>query len=379
LKLIAFLLPQFHQVPENDIWWGEGFTEWTNTRKSRPLYRGHQQPKRPLDDYYYDLTDSAARLWQANLARTYGIYGFCYYHYWFKGKRLLEKPFNQVLQLGQPRFPFCLSWANEAWTRKWDGGEGHILQPQDYGNEHDWERHFDELLEAFVDERYIRVNNKPLFLIYRPGNIPRCEEMLHFWNTLARRNGLEGIYFARTLGGFTVPQQKGFDASVEFEPHYTFAHHSNGNLWNYMTKENMKHLVVDYDSVWQTILKRSPHRDGETIYPGAFVNWDNTPRLGERGQSCIGASAGKFQRYLSRQIHRAVTMYESEFMFINAWNEWAEGAYLEPDQHHRFQYLEAVRNALVENGLCPAQAAAQSAGKSTPSGNAGSPIGMTST
>lgn len=353
MKLIAFLLPQFHRVPENDSWWGEGFTEWTNTRKSRPLYHGHRQPNEPLDHYYYDLTDCSARLWQANLASTYGIYGFCYYHYWFQGKRLLEKPFNQVLQLGEPHFPFCLSWANEAWTRKWDGGDHHILQPQNYGNEQDWERHFYDLLEAFKDERYIYVNNKPLFLIYRPGNIPRCEEMLHFWNNLAHKNGLEGIHFVRTLGGFAVPQQKGFDASVEFEPHYTFAHH-HGKLWHQVaTDEAGQHLIVDYDSVWQSILRRSPHRDGETVYPGAFVNWDNTPRLGERGQSSIGASPRKFQHYLSLQIRRAVSTYHSEFMFINAWNEWAEGAYLEPDQHHRYGYLEAVREALADHGLYP--------------------------
>lgn len=353
MKLIAFLLPQFHRVPENDSWWGDGFTEWTNTRKSRPLYRGHQQPREPLDHYYYDLTDGTARLWQANLASAYGIYGFCYYHYWFRGKRLLEKPLNQVLRLGEPHFPFCLSWANEPWTRKWDGGERHILQPQDYGNEYDWELHFYDLLEAFEDERYIRVDRKPLFLIYRPGNIPRCEEMLHFWNKLARQNGLEGIYFVRTLGGFAVPKQEGFDASVEFEPHYTFAHH-HGNLWNTVaTSEKQPHLIVDYDSVWQSILGRTPHRDGETLYPGAFVNWDNTPRLGDRGQSCIGASPRKFRRYLSFQIRRAVSVYRSEFMFINAWNEWAEGAFLEPDQHHRYGYLEAVKEALADHGLYP--------------------------
>jgi len=254
MKLIAFFLPQFHRTPENDSWWGEGFTEWTNTRKSQPLYRGHLQPKEPLDDNYYDLTDPGTRQWQANLASTYGVYGFCYYHYWFKGKRLLEKPLNQFLRLGEPDYPFCLSWANEPWTRRWDGGDQHILQPQDYGNEHDWEMHFYDLLEAFTDERYIQVHGKPLFLIYRPGDIPRCEEMLQFWNKLAQRNGLEGIYFVRTLGGFPITQQKGFDASVEFEPHYTFANHHSDNLWNYMTIGETQHLTADYDVIWQMIL-----------------------------------------------------------------------------------------------------------------------------
>lgn len=371
LKLIAFLLPQFHRIPENDLWWGEGFTEWTNTRKSLPLYKGHMQPKEPLNGYYYDLTDRGARLRQAQLADAYGIYGFCYYHYWFKGKRLLEKPFQQVLELGEPDFPFCLSWANEAWTRKWDGGEGQILQPQNYGDEPDWERHFYELLEAFQDKRYIRVDGKPLFLIYRPGDIPRCEDMLRFWNVLAKRNGLGGIYFVRTLGGFTVPHQKGFDASVEFEPHYTFGHHWSESFWHYIQSGKTEHLVVDYDNVWQTILKRTPHRDGETVYPGAFVDWDNTPRLGAKGQSCIGAAPDKFRRYLSMQIRRAATVYQSEFMFINAWNEWAEGAFLEPDRHHGYRYLEAVKLALEENGLHPAQARAHFANKTCSDEKAG--------
>lgn len=347
MKLIAFLLPQFHPIPENDLWWGEGFTEWTNTRKAVPLYPGHKQPNEPFDQYYYDLTDPAARMWQADTAQSYGIYGFCYYHYWFKGKRLLEKPFNEVLRLGEPRIPFCLSWANEPWTRRWDGGDHHLLMPQDYGDERDWEEHFYALLDAFRDERYIRVQEKPMFIIYRPGNIPRCEEMIRLWNDLARGNGLEGIYFVRTLGGFPLPNQAGFEASLEFEPHYTFGHSRSQQIWSYVnTYDGDPHIVVDYDHVWENILNRSPHRAGETIFPGAFVNWDNTPRLGANGQSSMGASPRKFGWYLARQIERASRLYRSEFLFINAWNEWAEGAYLEPDRHHGYQYLKAVKSAL---------------------------------
>ncbi|WP_042215277.1 glycosyltransferase WbsX family protein [Paenibacillus borealis] len=353
MKLIAFLLPQFHVIPENSLWWGEGFTEWTNTRKAVPLYSGHQQPKEPLEQYYYDLTDAAARNWQAEVAKAYGIYGFCYYHYWFKGKPLLEQPLKQIMKSGEPDFPFCLSWANESWTRKWDGGEHEVLIRQDYGDEPDWENHFHELLGAFRDKRYIRIGNKPLFIIYRPGNIPRCEEMLRFWNSLALQNGLEGIYFVRTLGGFDIPGQGGFEANVEFEPHYTFAHGNTERLWNYMIIEGQEHLVFDYDQVWLSILSRSPHRNGGKIFPGAYVNWDNTPRLGKRGQSCIGASPHKFGWYLAKQIERARTLYQSEFLFINAWNEWAEGAFLEPDQQHRFRYLEEVKKALEQTGSLP--------------------------
>ena len=349
MKLIAYFLPQFHQIDENDAWWGEGFTEWTNTRKNKPLYKKHAQPKEPLKDLYYNLMDASIRKWQADAARSHGIYGFCYYHYWFKGKRLLEKPFQSVLKSGEPDFPFCLSWANEPWTRKWDGGNNEILMPQDYGDENDWAEHFDELLTAFQDPRYIRVQNKPLFVIYRPGAIPRCEEMLRFWNQLALRSGLEGIYFARTLGGFEIPPQSGFEASIEFEPHYTFAHGYNANLWSYISTKDGDHLVFDYDGVWEMILNRSPHRSGETIFPGAYVNWDNTPRIGARGQSCIGSTPEKFSYYLTKQMNRAASIYQSEFLFINAWNEWAEGTYLEPDKKHHFSYLEAVQEAVTRH------------------------------
>lgn len=350
MKLIALYLPQFHPIAENDLWWGQGFTEWTNTRKSVPLYEGHVQPKEPLDDNYYDLTMPSAQKWQAELAKKYGIFGFCYYHYWFKGKRLLEKPYQQMLELGEPDFPFCLSWANEAWTRRWDGGSHHILMPQDYGDESDWEAHFYELLPAFRDHRYIRMNDKPLFIIYRPEEIPNCSSMLVFWNQLAKLNGLPGIYFVRTLGGFSLPWLEGFDASMEFEPHYTFAHSDSRYLWNYIKIQEQEHLVIDYDYVWNSIIHRSHRRSQNKVIPGAFVNWDNTPRLGARGQSCIGTAPHKFEWYLTRQIQRASKLYDSEFLFINAWNEWGEGAFLEPDKIHRFRYLEAVRNALDHNG-----------------------------
>lgn len=365
MKIIAYYLPQFHRIPENDRWWGDGFTEWTNTRKARPLYRGHQQPKEPLDNYYYDLTSPGARKWQAEVARSYGIHGFCYYHYWFKGKKLLEQPLEQMLESGQPEFPFCLSWANETWTRRWDGGADQILIRQEYGDPEDWATHFYALLGTFRDQRYIRVDDKPLFIIYRPGDIPECERMLDYWNELAVKNGLPGIYFVRTLGGFPIPHQHRFEASVEFEPHYTFAHSGTERIWQHIRTEGQDHLVFDYDHIWQTILNRSHHRSGESIFPGAYVNWDNTPRLGVKGQSCIGASPSKFGWYLSKQIERAKTLYQSEFLFINAWNEWAEGAYLEPDKYTGFQYLDAVKRALQHNGYSVDQQTAPSSAKNS--------------
>ncbi|RUS49017.1 glycoside hydrolase family 99-like domain-containing protein [Cohnella sp. AR92] len=348
MKIIAFLLPQFHRIEENDRWWGEGFTEWTNVRRARSLYPAHKQPRVPAEENYYDLTDPAARARQAELAREYGIYGFCYYHYWFAGKQLLEKPLGEVLRSGEPEFPFCLSWANEPWTRRWDGMDSEILMPQSYGEEDDWTRHFECLLEAFRDPRYIRVDGKPLLSIYRPAHIPRCEEMLLHWRKLAVQNGLGGLHLVRTLGGFRSGTSAGFDASVEFEPHYTFAHGMLQPHWDRVRVDGRPHLTVDYDRVWSSILHRSPHRQGERIYPGAFVNWDNTPRKGAEGQSTIGMTPAKFERYLTRQLEKARREYGSEFVFLNAWNEWAEGAYLEPDQEHGYRCLEAVRQALLK-------------------------------
>lgn len=349
MKIIAYYLPQYHRIPENDIWWGEGFTEWTNTKKARPLYFGHYQPREPYKDYYYDLTESSARQWQADIAKRYGIYGFCYYHYWFKGKMLLERPFNEVLRSGEPQFPFCLCWANEPWTRTWDGMEHNILMPQEYGNEEDWEKHFFYLLEAFKDNRYIRIEDKPLFVIYRPERIPHCTEMLNYWNELAKKYGLKGIYFVKTLGG-TISDISEFDAAVEFEPSYTIAHEAPSYIMRKVQGFSQTKIVADYDLVWGNILSRQLKPGLKTI-PGAFIDWDNTARRGEQSFMFHGANPDKFSLYFDMQIKNAITKYKSEFLFINAWNEWAEGTYLEPDKRYGLRYLEGVRKALKNNGF----------------------------
>lgn len=349
MKIIPFYLPQFHQIKENDRWWGEGFTEWTNTKSARPLFSGHYQPREPYQDFYYDLTTPSVRKWQAKIAKAYGIYGFCYYHYWFKGKRLLETPFNEVLKMKEPDFPFCLSWANEPWTKSWDGLDKHILMPQDYGDISDWKEHFDYLLQAFQDERYIYIDDKPLFIIYRPGHIPDCEKMLNYWNALARENGLKGIYFAETLNSFPLPNINGFDASIQFEPFYTIAHDSSSDINKVIYDSDMQLNVWDYDKVWMYILQRSLPK--KKTFPGAFVDWDNTARRKNANSSIfVGSTPEKFTIYLSKQIHRTYSFYNSEFLFINAWNEWAEGTYLEPDKKYGFSYLEGVKNA-IDRGM----------------------------
>ena len=218
-KLIAFYLPQYHPVPENDQWWGEGFTEWRNVMEGKPLFRGHYQPHIPADLGFYDLRVEETRDAQAKLAEEHGIHGFCYYHYWFNGKRILERPFNEVLKSGKPDFPFCLCWANENWTRVWDGGENHILLEQNY-NERDDLEHIRALIPAFKDPRYIMIDGKPLFLVYRTESLPDPKKTAEIWRTEARKSGIKELYLAR-VESFTAnvnPNEIGFDASVEFAP-----------------------------------------------------------------------------------------------------------------------------------------------------------------
>jgi hypothetical protein len=353
-KLIAFHLPQFHRIPENDAWWGEGFTEWTNVKKAVPRFRGHYQPVAPLDNNYYDLTDPNVREWQANLARDHGIHGFCYYHYWFRGKRVLHAPCEQILTSGQPDFPFCFSWANESWTRSWDGGNQNVLIQQDYGIKDDWREHFDYLLPFFRDSRYIRYKDRPLFLIYRPQLFPDHPRMLAWWNHWAQDEGLPGISFIKTRTCFDWhPATAPFSAGVDFEPWLTsrrlmplnqrlrvltrrgFARASKYINFN-------RPFLHSYDQIWNSILKR---RYGPDQFPGAFVGWDNTPRLGDRSLIVGGSSPEKFGIYMRQLIDRA-RLDESPFLFINSWNEWAEGANLEPDQRHGLAYLENLAAAI---------------------------------
>jgi len=352
MKLIAFYLPQFHETDENNGWWGKGFTEWTNTKKAKPLFPGHNQPREPYQDYYYDLTEKHAREWQAQIAKQYGIYGFCYYHYWFKGKRFLHKPIDAILQQGEPDFPFCLSWANDPWTRAWIGASKEILVDQDYGEIADWKQHFEFLLTAFKDRRYIRVENKPVFLIYRPSDIPNCEEMLEYWQKLAVENGLEGIHFIQTLNRFNNPQLKGFDARVEFEPGYTMNVTNGIHFGRAVDGYKQKFHLMDYDKYWSYILDRNRDKEGLKTYLGAFIDWDNSARVGGIWPLIFtGATPDKFASYLTQQIKKSMDI-NSDIIFINAWNEWGEGTYLEPDKQYEFQYLEATKKALENNRCC---------------------------
>lgn len=380
-KVLAFVLPQFHAIPENDEWWGEGFTEWTNVRKARPLFPGHRQPRVPAHGRYYNLLDPATQDWQAQLARDHGLYGFCYYHYWFRGKRLLEKPVELLLQRGKPDFPFCFAWANEPWTRAWDGGEREVLMPQEYGNEEDWRQHFACLLRFFRDPRYIRVEGKPMLLIYRSGSIEAAESMFKLWRSLAERAGLPGLHIVSMLTAFPADSRRElFDAFAEFEPCYTqekrpaFWGRKKERFYRKWYRANLRYFgrivgptnSYDYGSLWQGIVAREMR---ERVYPGAFVDWDNTPRRGlERGLVMRNMKPRIFASAFRAQLRKA-SRAGAPFLFINAWNEWAEGTYLEPDEARGTFFLEAIRSAVTELQIVAPAREAVSVG--TPRGSSG--------
>lgn len=369
-RLVAFYLPQYHEIPENNAWWGKGFTEWVNVRKAMPLFGGHNQPRTPLDKNYYDLSRLDAIERQVELAKSYGIYGFCHYHYWFDGKQLLETPTNLYLGAKHLDLKFCLAWANETWSRRWDGQDHHVLQLQTHepGKEL-WGRHFDYLIQFWLDERAISIDNKPVFIIYRPHKIRQLENMLDYWQVRASKYGLDGIYFL-TMKQFSFQDPdclRFFDAIILFQPfdamHSILSRRESNNFVKsaraLMPESLIKTLrnlifhlkdkygtpvIFDYDEVWrQIIINTSLSKD--RICPGAFVDWDNTARYGRRATVFKGADPDRFGHWLAKLI--SVTSENSNcesLIFINAWNEWAEGAYLEPDDKYSYAYLEAVKS-----------------------------------
>lgn len=368
VKIIAFYLPQFHTFPENDKWWGKGFTEWTNTKKARPLFTGHYQPRCPLNDNYYNLLDDSVKKWQCDLAKKYGIYGFCYYHYWFKdGKKLMEKPLEQMIKNKEIDMPFCLSWANEPWSRRWDGSENEIIMPQEYGERKEWKQHFEYLYQFFCDDRYIKIDGRPIFIIYKPELIPNINEMLDYWNELSCKKGLGKIQYIYQHPQFYYMKKKDdsrFAYGIQFEPFF-----SNGDLQYSMLnkKHKIKFLlknvdvfsrkirnkiyrklnkpnIYSYDNIWKRIL-HNKMTDNKMIL-GAFVDWDNTARRGINATCYIGATPIKFKRYMQELIKKDRIENKKGIIFINAWNEWAEGAYLEPDQKYGEQYLKSIKELL---------------------------------
>jgi len=353
-RLIAFYLPQYHPIPENNHWWGTGFTEWTNVTRARPLFRGHYQPHLPAHLGFYDLRVSDVRERQAELAAAHGLHGFCYYHYWFSGQRLLERPFDEVLASGRPNFPFCLCWANESWTRRWDGQEQEILILQRYDEEDD-RRHIRALLSAFEDRRYLRVDGKPVFLVYRASKLPNASITTEIWRSEAQRHGLGELYLVKvdTAGEEGIePASLGFDAAVEFQPAWLSLPWMEGRgrirtllrQLGFPPTAFQQHLIFSYPLVVERMLQRP--RPAYLQFPGVTPMWDNSARRREGAHIFNGSTPELYENWLRTVLERFVPPTPQEnLVFVNAWNEWAEGNHLEPDQRWGLAYLEATKRA----------------------------------
>ena len=356
VRAIAFYLPQFHAVAENDTWWGRGFTEWTNVVRGHPLFPGHYQPHLPADLGFYDLRLAEVRQAQAELAREYGIHGFCYYHYWFNGRRILERPFQEVLASGKPDFPVCLCWANENWTRVWDGGDRHVLLEQHYSPEDDIAI-IKSLIPAFSDPRYIRVDGRPLFLVYRTELLPDPAATAMRWRQVAVEAGLPGLYLARVehfVAG-TDPATIGFDAAVEFAPDgargkikYRGAFGRALAALGLIPSVFANNAVVTYAATAEEF-SRKPD-PGFRRFFGVTPMWDNSARRKAGANIYVGSTPTLYGKWLRSAIERTLRRHHGDerIIFINAWNEWAEGCHLEPDQRWGRAYLEETRRVLAE-------------------------------
>ncbi len=358
VRSIAFYLPQFHPIPENDEWWGKGFTEWTNVVKAKPLFKGHYQPKLPTELGLYDLRVPEVREQQANLAKEYGIEGFCYWHYWFgNGRRILERPFNEVLESGKPDFPFCLAWANETWTGVWHGLNNEILIEQTYPGKEDYIAHFHFLIKAFKDKRYIRVDDKPIFVIYRPNAIPDIKLFTETFQQQAIENGLKGVYLVATnVQTDWDAGANGFDA-ITPSNHDKLAYvRSDNELKNFYRKQLNRKKV---SKVFKKIFKQPTHvyeykeamkwfiRDDNSksqVYPMVIPNWDNTARSGVNGFVLHNSTPELFKQVMIKAINKVKDLpADKKIVFIKSWNEWAEGNYIEPDRKYGRKYLEVIR------------------------------------
>lgn len=347
VRLIAFYLPQFHPIPENDKWWGRGFTEWTNVSKAVPQFKGHYQPHLPGELGFYDLRVPDVLKRQVELARTYGIYGFAFYYYWFNGKRLLEKPIEQFFSNKEIRFPFCIFWANENWTRRWDGNEEDILISQEHTPDSD-HAFIKDIEPFFRDERYIRIDGKPVLLVYRVQLLTNPKETAQRWRQYCREAGLGEIYLlAGQVYGFKDPRDAGFDAAIEFPPHNTQnVEPINNKVLNLNPEyDGYIYKYQDFANFFSREQKDLPYRLYKTVVP----SWDNEPRKPGRGHSLAFSTPQAYQQWLINACRSTLVQKKEErIVFINAWNEWGEGAHLEPDRRFGYGYLQSTARALIE-------------------------------
>lgn len=349
-KIYAYYLPQFHRTKENDEWWGEGFTDWTAVQKATPLFEGHIQPKRPLS--FYNLLEKETMLNQAMMMKRYGIDGMCFYHYYFEnGRKILEKPAENLLKWKDVAMPFCFYWANQSWAKTWsnvndanvwtvDSANGEnsenksgILLKQNYGNKKDWLEHIDYLFPFFCDERYIKISGRPLFLIYLPKDIDCFAEMKACWDQFMDNHNMPRVFF---VAKNTYDEL--YDGYMEHEPQHVMQNKGNMKYDNPYSVAQ----VYDYEELWKEILESK--EKGENYFYGGFVGYDDTPRRGRSGSVVLGQSPELFKKYLIQLMIKANNS-KNNIIFINAWNEWGEGMYLEPDKSYAYKYLEAIKEA----------------------------------
>lgn len=357
IKPIAIYLPQFHPFTENDAWWGKGFTEWTNVTKAQPRFLGHYQPHLPADLGFYDLRLEESRLVQEQMAKDYGIHGFCYYHYWFNGKRLLHEPLDRKLKNEKEDFPFMMCWANENWTRTWDGLDKEILIKQEYDFDDDLQ-HINHLIDYFKDNRYIKVNGKPVFIIYRPNLFPDIEKTIAIWRTAVKEAGFPDLYigFAENEGNKFEPKSKNFDFAFEFQPNSNCPAGTPypGTFLQKVSRKIKRKLGIEekglkyYIDYSQYVGKQTRAGYKKDVYPGITPMWDNSARRKENNLILHDSTPEKYKMWLKfiKENYNWETVPEN-FLFINAWNEWAEGNHLEPCQKWGTKYLEATKDALL--------------------------------
>ncbi len=333
MDFLAMYLPQFHIIPENNHAWGKGFTEWVNVKKAKKYYDWQNQPRVPLNNNYYDLLNPVVIQNQTKLSMEYGIDGFVIYHYWFNGRMVLEKPVEIWRSMKEINQRFCFCWANESWTKTWHGagGDKEILIQQTYGGRDEWKAHYCYFRKYFQDDRYIKRSNKPIVVIYKIRNIPEFNQMIQYWNKCAKKDGFDGVYvIAMSTVRDHSYMSKWVDATVDFEP--------NRTKYEMLSMETPEANIIDYDQIYSSMLDR---RHDKHQYRTVFVDYDDTPRRGRDGVLCKNVSIDKFENYLRETVKKSVGEKNS-YVFINAWNEWGEGNYLEPDETNEFAYLERV-------------------------------------
>lgn len=360
VKIFGMYLPQYHRIPENDKFWGEGFTDWVTVKKAEALYQGHNQPRKPLNDYYYDLSEPESIKWQASLANKYGLSGWGIYHYWFSSEHiLLTKPAEIILNDPTINIPFFFAWDNANWRRTWSKLKGNawspiadkgideksgpeILVEYKLGGVDEWTKHFDYLLPYFSDARYVKRNNKPIFIIFNYDE--RILEMGKCWDELARSNGFDGVEIIFRYDPLHVPDEV---ESFSYEPQYSgwlgLTDRVIGRLKVRIFKNRAREF--SYDTIWKNILKNAKKNENPLHWHGAFVNYDDTPRRGVKGRIVNRSTPSKFEMYL-KELVRICKMQNKEFIFVTAWNEWGEGAYLEPDKTSGYEYLEAIKKVV---------------------------------